>query len=379
MNARHRYVATAATGTESLVVHELRGLGLPAGAGRPGTVLFEGTRLEAARACVHSRVAARLLEEVASFRCDGKEALYQGTRTVPWEEHIDPRMTMAVRVKAAVRTPFASSTYAAQVIKDAVVDTIRDRKGARPSVDREKPDVLVVAHLGRDEATLYLDVAGEPLHRRGYRAVQTEAPLKETLAAAVVLFARYDGKQPLCDPMTGSGTLVIEAARVARGMAPRAHRELAMEGWPSIDVPTRRSLQSLRADARAAERSRAPSPLWGSDLSAEAVAAARQNARAAGVEHDIDFQVRDVRDLPHPGPGALITVNPPYGDRLDPGTGNLADLYRAFAERVRSFTGVRLIALSGNPRFERAIDLRPRWSREVTNGAIPCQLSYWEL
>ncbi|MBI2893640.1 MAG: RNA methyltransferase [Deltaproteobacteria bacterium] len=376
-----RLIVTAATGTESLLVHELRSLGLDCRAGRAGTVELDGNRLDGARAAVHSRVAVRVLEEVGVFVLDGdgKRALYEGTRAIDWTEHATARTTIAVKVKSASQNegPFASSIFAAQVIKDAIVDRIRDASGGeRPSVDRRDPDVLVIAHIGRGRAELFLDLAGGPLHRRGYRVAPTAAPLKESLAAAVVLAARYDGTRSFLDPMTGSGTLAIEAARIARRIAPRAGR-LGMERWASFDDGARVALERIRGEARAAELPRVPAPLVAIDSDPAALEAARANAARARVDRDIVFQRGDARAVDVGGAGTLIAVNPPYGDRL--AARDLDSLYEDFARCVRARAGVSLVALSGNPRFERAIGPRPRWSREVRNGPIRCRLLYWDL
>jgi putative N6-adenine-specific DNA methylase len=291
-----RFFATAAKGTEPALRDELREMRLRHVRADRGGVHFEGELADAVRACLWSRVALRVLLEVASFEARDEAALYAGAHAVDWAEWMNPTTTLAVR--ASCRSSRLTHTqFIAQKTKDAVVDRLRDRFGARPSVDRDDPDVLLSVHLARDHATLYLDVGGASLHERGWRARAGAAPLRETLAAAMLRLSGWDRAAPLIDPMCGAGTIAIEAASWARRMAPGLGRaRFGLERWASNDASMRSQLGELRAEARAAALGAKDAPIVrASDADPRAVELAHENARSAGV--DLVVEQRDVRDL----------------------------------------------------------------------------------
>ncbi len=372
-----RFFATAAKGTEGVLRDELRALRLPRVRADRGGVHFEGELAHAMRACLESRVAVRILWELSVFDAGGEQTLYDGVRTIPWEMYITPKHTLAVTATCK-SSALTHSHYIALKTKDAVVDRIRDRSGVRPDVNTDRPDVPIVVRVVKDTATVYLDVAGEPLHRRGYRARATDAVMKESLAAAVVLFSGWDRRQPLVDPMCGSGTLVIEAAWMARGIAPGLRRGFAFERWPGFDASARARWKDLRDEASARELPRAPGPILATDADREAVEATRRNTLAAGVSDDIHVDRADARDLRAfaslPGaPGVLVT-DPPYGDRLAAQPLQLGGFFRQFGEAMRDLPGWTVAVLSGNPLMERSIPLRPAGEHTLFNGPIECRL-----
>lgn len=364
------YIATAAPGTEDLVARELEALGARAVRRERGRVRFRGDLATALRANLGCRVAMRVLEPLAEVAAGGPEALYEAAKALPWPERLTPRCTFAV--EASVRdSALTHSHFVALKVKDAVADAMRARVGARPDVDARDPDVRIVVHLARDRATIALDLSGEALFKRGYRVRKTPAPLKETLAAAVVLASGWRGEEPLCDPMCGSGTLAIEAALLAANAAPGLGRRFGVERWPTFGDAERRLLDGLREETRAAVR-RVELPILASDRSAEAVAAATANARAAGVA--LRFAVADVRSVPALSPPGTIVTNPPYGVRLDAGRKSLKAFYWQLGQRLRTFTGHRVAVLAGHPAFESAFGARPLRAREVFNGPIACRI-----
>ena len=268
---------------------------------------------DAARACLWSRVGVRVLLEVARFEARDGEALYAGAHAVDWGAWMTPRTTLAVRATCR-SSQLTHSQFVAQKTKDAVVDALRDRFGTRPSVDRDDPDVLLAVHLARDEATLYLDVGGASLHERGWRARAGAAPLRETLAAAVLRLSGWDRERPLVDPMCGAGTIAIEAAAWSRRMAPGLGRErFGFERWASHGDAERRGMAALRDEARGAVLREGP-PVFAADVDERSVALARGNARAARV--DVAVERRDVRDLAPLDPAGFVVTNPPYGERI---------------------------------------------------------------
>jgi putative N6-adenine-specific DNA methylase len=362
-----RFFATAAKGTEPALRDELRELRLPRVRADRGGVHFEGQMIDAARACLESRVAVRVLLEVATFDAPDAAALYEQARAVDWGAWLTPRTTLAVRASCR-SSRLTHSQFVAQKTKDAVVDVLRDRFGSRPSVDRDDPDVLLAVHVARDRATLYLDVGGASLHERGWRMHAGAAPLRETLAAAVVRLSGWDRRCPLVDPMCGAGTLAIEAAAWSRRIAPGLARErFGFERWATHDGGERARMSALREETRAARRGDGP-PVLASDADPRAVELTRANARKAGV--DIAVEQRDVRDLAPLEPPGLVVTNPPYGERIAAEGALYEDMARAF----RRMRGHSLAVLAGSPALGRALRRDPdRWWI-LYNGAIECRL-----
>jgi len=366
--------ATAARGTEALLGDELTELGAARVRADRGGVRFLANLHEALRIALWSRIAMRLLWPLAEGEAPGAEGLYALAHDVPWEEHLGRDNTFAV--EATLRdSEHRHSGFVALKIKDAIVDRLRARLGGRPDVDTRRPDLRVVAHLAGTHLSLSLDLVGAPLNRRGYRARPTLAPLKETLAAAILRAARYTGEEPLVDPMCGSGTFLIEAGLIAVRRAPGLHQRMGVERWPGLGGDARRILEALRADARAHERP-APASILGFDRSDEAVAAARANIQAARLGREISVSEGDAtRPLPGLPAAGLLVTNPPYGDRL--GTGGqkgMKTFYFQLGEALGPLSGFRQVVLSGNPAFESAFHRRPVHRWPMWNGAIECTL-----
>jgi putative N6-adenine-specific DNA methylase len=333
-------------------------------------VSFEGTFEDGMKVCLHARVAMRVLLQVASFGATNADGLYEGTRAVDWSEWLSAKSTLSVSATTRDNVDVHHSGFAALKVKDAVVDALRDRLGARPNVAPQDPDVSLVLHLRGTEARLYLDMAGEALHRRGYRVAMTEAPLKETLAAAVLALGGIAPGVPFVDPMTGSGTLAIEHALAARKIAPGITRRFGFERWPHFSQHA--AWKSLKEAARAAVLPAAPSSILARDVSRPAVDAARRNAEAAGVISDIRFEVGDARDLSVPGPPGNVCVNPPYGERLsDP---DLGGLYRDLARTFGQMRGWQVVVLCANPELSRAMKRKPQVSHKMWNGPLEARL-----
>ncbi|HEX9050987.1 MAG TPA: THUMP domain-containing protein [Anaeromyxobacter sp.] len=406
-----RFFATCAKGTEGALRRELSALRLHAVRGDRGGVSFEG-RLEAGmRACLHARTAMRVLLELARWPAPDAGALYDGARAIAWEEWLTPRTTLAVEASVS-SSAITHSGYAALKVKDAAVDALRAKLGARPDVDPKDPDVRIVLHLARGEATLSLDLAGEPLHRRGYRAVTTEAPLKETLAAAVLLLGGADPALPFVDPLAGSGTLAIEHALRARRVAPGLSRAFGFQRWPMYRGVPQSAWDRMKEEARALALPRAPAPILARDLHPKAVEAARRNAAAAGVGGDVQIEQGDARDLAPRFPAGTLAANPPYGERLMGGEEGVAEgrrgraraggdrqrgerprdagdarvqqkklqgFYRGLAEMLARHSGWTAILLSGSPLLERAIPLRPEIDHRLWNGPLEVHLLRYRI
>jgi len=359
------FFATAAKGTEGALRDELRELRIPGVRADRGGVHFAGDWPDAWRVCLHSRIALRVLAQVSRFPAPDEKALYGGVRSVDWRPFLTPDRTLAV--SAVCRDSRLTHTgFLAQKVKDAVVDQMRGRLGARPDVDRKDPDVALFLHLRQDQATLYLDLAGESLHRRGWRTDGGEAPLKETLAAAILRLSGWDRQCPLVDPLCGSGTLPIEADLWARNVAPGLPRaRFGFERWACHGEAGRAGMAALREQARQAIRPSGP-PVRGSDRDPGAIERARTHARQAGAR--VDFQVAPLADLRPLSPPGFVVANPPYGARLEADP-SLREELEALAERLPGHTVVLLLE-SGDKHLRRRPD---RWWA-LFNGDIPCRL-----
>ncbi len=379
MNAgSYRFFVTCAKGTEGALRRELVGLRIHGAKGATGGVSFAGSFTDGMKVCLHARVAMRVLLEVAGFEAHDAESLYAGAQRVDWTDFVGPGMTIAVSATAQDNPNLRHSGFIALKVKDAIVDMLRERSGRRPDVNPRDPDVSVVLHMRGDDARLFVDLAGEPLHRRGYRVAMVEAPLKETLAAAVLGLGGVATDKPFVDPMAGSGTLAIEHALAARGIAPGLRRRMSFERWATAEQ--RKIWEVLRKQAQESIAPKAPCSILACDVDGNALAAARRNAEAAGVAADIDFRLADVGDLIPVGDAGTVCTNPPYGERLDPpaASADIDRLYQAIARAFDRMPGWRAVCLSGNPLFAKALHRRPAISHRLFNGPLETRLLVFE-
>lgn len=375
MAERLHLFATAARGTEQLLVEELAELGATRIRQDRGGVRFAANWMEALRICLWTRIAMRALYPLAELEAAGAEGLYDAAATVPWEEYLTPASTFAV--EATLKdSEHTHSGFVALKVKDALVDRMRAKAGKRPNVDTRDPDLRVVVHFAGHRLSIALDLCGEPLHRRGYRVRSAEAPLKETLAAAMLRAASFRGDETLLDPMCGSGTLLIEAGLIATRRAPGLAHPMGVERWPNHGPAAALILADLRADARREFR-QASFPIVGFDRDQEALDAAKRNIASAGLTSSIQLQIADATQrLPVDSlaPGLLIT-NPPYGARLTAGgQKGMKTFYFKLGESFRQLGGWRMSILAGNPAFESAFHSKPSSARALWNGPIECRL-----
>jgi 23S rRNA (guanine2445-N2)-methyltransferase / 23S rRNA (guanine2069-N7)-methyltransferase len=315
-------------------------------------VHFSGTLETAYRACLWSRLASRVLLPLGEFDAATDEALYAGVQSIDWSTHLASHATLAVDAHTTL-SKLTHSQYLAQRVKDAVVDQFRQRDGERPSVDTDEPDVRINVRLRRDRATLSLDLSGSPLHRRGWRELQGEAPLKENLAAAMLLRAGwpqiYAEGGALLDPMCGSGTLLIDGAWMAADVAPGLHREyFGFLGWAQHDIALWKRLHEEATQRAEAGLRALRSCFFGSDSDPRMVQTAKRNAQEAGVAGFFTLDRHDALHVaPPPGvPRGLVITNPPYGERLGERE-QMPPLYRGLGEMLRArFTGWRAAVLA---------------------------------
>jgi putative N6-adenine-specific DNA methylase len=314
-------------------VHRLTGLaGDDLLTGRGGVVV-RGSWREAMRLNLHSRLAQRVLVQLSHTPYRNEQDLYEAASAVPWEMWFTYRETFKVEITAQ-HSPLKSLNFAALKIKDAVADRFRGKGGERPNVDTQWPHVRLYAHLTSDSATLYIDTSGEPLFKRGWREDKGEAPLKETLAAAMIAASGWDATVPIYDPCCGSGTIAIEAAQVACNIAPGLLRRF---GFEKLQPYQEHVWKALWEEAKAQQR--APSaPVFGSDVAFRMVDFAQRNAQRAGVADVVQLRGGDAlqRMPPTDVPGVML-VNPPYGERIE--TAGVAGRSRGGRERAEGDDG----------------------------------------
>lgn len=370
-----RYFATCARGLEPILADELAGLGGTDVTPGRGGVTFAGDQTLLYRCNLALRTAVRVLRPVLEADVRTPDELYDAVRTVDWSQYLTPAHTLAV--DANVRdSAITHSQYAARRVKDAVCDQFRERTGVRPSVDTDRPMVGFNLHVSRNHLILSLDSSWDSLHKRGYRPALLKAPLNEALAAGLLLHVGYDGSEPLADPMCGAGTFAIEAAWIATRRPPGLTRKwFGFQGWPDFDPGL---WAAVRDEARLGVLKSLPRSVTGSDVRKDAVASARENARAAGVGHLVRFDVKDVADARPPGetPG-LVIINPPYGERIGEEK-VLVSLYRTFGMTVRDhWPGWRACLFTSNDWLASQVPLKVKKKTPFFNGALACKL--WEF
>ena len=378
-----RVIATAPAGVEPLLAAELTELG--AAMPRPvrGGITFQGSLELAYRACLWSRTASRVLLPLAEFPAAAADALYAGVHELPWEEHLAPAGTLSVEFSGG-GPGIDHSHYGAQRVKDAIVDRFRARCGQRPSVDARQPDLRIHARWRDGQVAISLDLSGDSLHRRGYRKATVTAPLKETLAAALLLKAGWPAIAaaggPLIDPLCGSGTLAIEAAWMAGDHAPGLVREhWGFSGWLGHSPALWNRLLAEARERRDAGRARIPR-IRASDRDPKAVRAASINAGCAGVADRLQIERRDWSTVePPPGPPGLLIANPPYGERLGD-HGELSALYVQLGDRLKTrFSGWRVALFAGNPEQGKRMGLRAVKTNVFYNGPLECRLLQFQI
>jgi putative N6-adenine-specific DNA methylase len=354
-----------------LLVRELAELDISAAA-VPGGVAFPGGWDACYRANLWSRVASRILWRIAEFEYRNEHDLYAAVHAIDWLRYFRVERTLRVNVTAQ-HSPLKSLEFATLRIKDAVCDRFRDTLGKRPSVNRTTPDVRVHAFLEAQRATLYLDTSGEPLFKRGWRAGAGEAPLRENLAAGIVMLSGWTADEVLMDPMCGAGTLLVEAAALARGRPPGAKRNFGFERLAAFDAEL---WERVKREHRGLER--APQ-LYGSDSDPKAIAAARRNLAEAGVERWVKLEQADVLERPAPAAAGVMVMNPPYGERMGSAE-ELAGFYPRLGDALKQrYAGWRCYIFTADLRLPKLIRLEPSRRTPLWNGALECRLYEFKI
>ncbi len=371
-----QYFATVANGLEMLAVEELERLG--AHSVEPGFcgAAFEGDRPLLYRVNLWARLPFRILMKLHEFPCQSADDLYRGIQTIDWSEYLRPDLTLAVNATGKTEQ-LNHSHFTALQVKNAIVDQQQEKFGDRSNVELQEPDLRVNVHLDRDGCTVSLDSSGNSLHRRGYRPAVGAAPLKESLAAALIQLSGWQPEQMFYDPLCGSGTLPLEACLKSLNIAPGLFRErFGFETWLDFDLDL---LEQLIQEAESSQRDTLPAPIWGSDRDSNVIDQAIANAQNCGVSNQIWFSEMDLSEVVAPTDSGVIFCNPPYGERLGRDS-DLGDFYKQLGDVLKQrFKGWTAFILSGNKELAQAIGLKSSQRIPVYNGTLPCQLMKYEL
>ena len=338
----------------------------------PGGVAFSGTWEVCYRANLWSRIASRVLWRVGEFQYANEKDLYDAACTIPWFDLFSVNRKIRVNVTAQ-KSPLKSLEFATLKVKDAVCDRFRDKLGSRPDVDRAAPDVRIHVFLEEAKGILYLDTSGEALFKRGWRMDIAEAPIRENLAAGIIMLSGWKFDQPLLDPMCGGGTLLSEAAAMARGRAPGAKRSFGFEKLKVFDAKLWERIKEERTVAPVEPR------LYGSDTDPEALQAARRNLGAAGVERWVKLEQSDILERSAPAEAGVLVANPPYGERIG-SPEELAALYPKLGDALKKrFAGWNCYFFTADLRMAKLIRLQPSRRTPLWNGSLECRLYEFKI
>ena len=373
MKQEFELVAKTFQGLEEVLAKELTELGASDIEIGNRMVAFTGDKAMLYKANFCLRTAIRILKPIKHFKAQTADEVYDNVKAITWEEYLDAEKSFAVDA-VVFSNEFRHSKFVAYKVKDAIVDYFRDKTGERPSVRLNNPDVLLNIHIAEDRCTLSLDSSGESLHRRGYRQEAVEAPLNEVLAAGMILMTGWRGECDLIDPMCGSGTIPIEAALIARNIAPGVFRkEFAFEKWNDFDQELFDSIYNDESNEREFTHK-----IYGYDNNPKANEIAIRNVKAAGLSKDIELKIQAFQQFEQPTEKSIIVTNPPYGERIS--TDDLLGLYQMIGERLKhAFTGNDAWILSYRDECFDQIGLKPSVKIPLYNGALECQFRKYQL
>ncbi len=373
MTEQFELIAKTFQGLEEVLAEELTGLGADNVEIGRRMVSFTGDKEMMYKANFCLRTAIRILKPISHFTAKNADEVYEQVKTAKWEEILDPNKTFAVDA-VVFSDEFRHSKFVSYKVKDAIVDYFRELSGKRPSVRINKPDVLFNIHIAQTKCTLSLDSSGESLHRRGYRQEAVEAPLNEILAAGMILLTGWRGECDLIDPMCGSGTIPIEAALIARNIAPGVFRkEFAFEKWVDFDQDLFDRIYNDDSQER-----RFDHKIYGYDNSPQANEIALRNVKAAGVSKDVSLKQQPFQQFEQPKEKSLIVMNPPYGERIS--SRDLLGLYQMIGERLKhAFKDNDAWILSYREECFDQIGLKPARKIPLFNGSLECEFRKYQL
>ncbi len=373
MTQEFEMIAKTFMGLEPVLANELTQLGAKNVQVGRRMVSFTGDKEMMYRANFQLHTAIRILKPIKHFKALSADDVYEGVKDIDWTEYLSLDKTFAVD-SVVFSEEFRHSKFVAYKVKDAIVDQFREKTGNRPNISVSNPDMRLHIHIAEDQCTLCLDSSGESLHRRGYRQESVEAPLNEVLAAGMILMTGWRGETDFIDPMCGSGTLLIEAALIARNMAPGLFRkEFAFEKWPDFDADLFDKIYNDDSQEREFAHH-----IYGYDVDIKAVNTARLNVKAAGLTSDITVEEQDFKDFTQPKEKSIMVTNPPYGERIS--TSDLLGTYKMIGERLKhQFTGNEAWVLSYREECFTQIGLKPSIKIPLFNGSLECEFRKYQM
>ena len=373
MSEQFEMIAKTFQGLEEILAEELTTLGANDIQIGRRMVSFTGDKRMMYKANFCLRTAIRILKPIKNFTAKDADEVYNQIQAIPWEEYLDVNKTFAIDA-VVFSEEFRHSKFVSYKVKDAIVDYFRKKTGKRPSVRINNPDVLLNIHIAQTTCTLSLDSSGESLHRRGYRQEQVDAPLNEVLAAGMLLMTGWRGECDLIDPMCGSGTIPIEAALIARNIAPGVFRKgFAFEKW--VDFDSEMFDEIYNDDSQEREFTH---KIYGYDNNPKANEIATHNIKAAGVSKDVTLKLQPFQQFEQPQEKSIIVMNPPNGERIS--TNDLLGLYQMIGERLKhAFVGNEAWVLSYREECFDQIGLKPSKKVPLFNGALECEFRKYEI
>lgn len=373
--ANAKLFAPCPRGLEDPLATELAGLGASAVQSVAGGIAFEGDTRVIYRANLESRIATRVLLRLFTVPYRSEEDIYRATHEVDWPQRFDVARSIRVYLTAQ-RCPLKSLDFLTLRVKDAVCDRFRSAVGSRPNVDTRAPEVRIHAFLDATQFTLYLDTSGEPLFKRGARAAQGEAPIKENLAAGILKLSAWQPGTALLDPMCGGGTFLVEAAQIALEIAPGLARGFGFEKLKSFDAAL---WHELRAEAEARRKPLAPLPIYGSELYGDTLKLAHANLQAAGLAEVVQLKQANALEISAPAATGVLLTNPPYGARMGEQQ-ELAAFYPKFGDSLKQkFAGWNCYILSADMNLPKLIKLQASKRTPLFNGALECRLFEYRI
>ncbi|MCG9880544.1 MAG: THUMP domain-containing protein [Bacteroidia bacterium] len=367
-------VAKTQFGLEEVLATELRNLGASDVTPHNRAVSFSGDLAILYKTNLWLRTALKVLIPIEKFKAKNEKQLYDGIRKINWDEYLDKDGRFVIRTSLKSEF-FNHSQYVSLKSKDAIADQFRDKYGVRPSVDLTHPDLSIDIHINRDEVTVSLDSSAESLHRRGYRTDSTLAPINEVTAAGMILLTGWNGEGNYVDPMCGSGTLLIEAAMIAKNMPPNLNRaQFGFERWKNYDPAL---FAQIRKEALESIRE-SKANIIGSDKTFKAIDISRENITRAGLDEDIKVSNKRFEEVKGPAGGGIMIINPPYGERLP--IEEIGAFYKMMGDQMKKeFDGYDVWVISSNIAALKMTGLAPSKKITLYNGALECKFHKFEI
>ncbi len=366
-------IAKTFKGLEEVLAKELIEIGANDVQIQRRAVSFSGNKEMLYKANLHLRTASRVLLPIASFKASNADEVYEKVKEMNWEKYMTVETSFAID-STVFSDDFTHSKFVAYRVKDAIADYFSEKYKKRPNVSVSNPQLMINIHIAQKQCTVSLDSSGESLHKRGYRAVQNEAPINEALAAGMILLSGWQGDTDFFDPMCGSGTLLIEAALIALNIPPGIFRgSFAFEKWNDFDDEIFQRLYNDDSNEREFTHK-----IYGSDISIQAIKLAEQNVKSAGLSKYIELQVMPVQKVDSPSSNCIMITNPPYGERL--ASNDIIGLYGALGTFLKhKFTGQSAWVISSHEEALKRIGLKPSKKYDLLNGSLECLYCQYEI